>query len=333
MIKPSKLFIWLVIIWSSSLQAHEARPIFIQIDETTQLQYIVQLRVPLTVPEINIPQLKLPNDCQIITLISRHRVAQAYSLKQQYRCSSPLSGQLVELNFPVNTLPITSLFKLTLLSGVQYSQLLNPGEFFWQIPVQESRWDVAQQYAQLGVKHIWTGIDHLLFIACLIFIAGNRRRIFLTLTGFTLAHSLTLMLSTLQWFCLPIPPVEAAIALSILLLAHEMSLNNANSWTYRYPVLVSSCFGLLHGFGFATVLTEIGLPQTEIATALLLFNLGVEIGQCLFVIALLSIGMMLRKTIFTLAGISNKQIRFWSSYLIGTTAAFWLLQRLTVLTS
>ena len=104
----------------------------------------------------------------------------------------------------------------------------------------------------------------------------------ITITGFTLAHSLTLALSTLQIVELPIPPVEAAIALSIVFLAVEIARNDQSSWTYRFPISVSTSFGLLHGFGFAAVLREIGLPQTELPAALLFFNVGVEIGQVIF---------------------------------------------------
>ena len=153
---------------------------------------------------------------------------------------------------------------------------------------------VAVQYTWLGMEHIWIGFDHLLFVLCLIWIAGSLRRILITITGFTLAHSVTLALSALQIVVLPVPPIEAVIALSVLFLATEIArgeggfngakgANGASgALTWRYPIAVSSTFGLLHGLGFAAVLNEIGLPQTELVTGLVFFNVGVEIGQVVF---------------------------------------------------
>ena len=125
-----------------------------------------------------------------------------------------------------------------------------------------SRFSVAQTYAGLGIKHILLGFDHLLFLICLLFIAGTGKRIFITITGFTLAHSLTLVLSALNIVKLSIAPVEAIIALSIVFLATEIAKGRRNTLTWRYPVTVSASFGLLHGFGFAAVLNEIGLLRT-----------------------------------------------------------------------
>jgi len=116
-------------------------------------------------------------------------------------------------------------------------------------------------------------------------VAGVGKKLLVTITGFTIAHSITLALSALNLVRLPIPPVEAVIALSVVYLAMEIALQKKDSLTYRYPIAVSSSFGLLHGFGFAAVLADIGLPQVEIVTSLLFFNIGVELGQIIFVIS------------------------------------------------
>ena len=180
-------------------------------------------------------------------------------------------------------------------------------------------------YLILGIEHILVGLDHLFFVACLVYISGTLRKLLWTITGFTLAHSVTLILATLDLVRVPIAPVESIIALSIVFLAWEIAKNNQQSISYRYPVLVSSSFGLLHGFGFASVLSEIGLPQNEKVTALLSFNLGVEVGQILFVATLFGIYWL-----FTHLSkkITLEKLRFPVSYICGSIATFWMIQRL-----
>jgi hydrogenase/urease accessory protein HupE len=187
---------------------------------------------------------------------------------------------------------------------------------------------VAFEYTRLGIEHIWLGLDHLLFVACLLFIARTPRRLLITITGFTAAHSLTLILSILSWVRLPVPPVEAAIALSILFLVCEIARPLANSWTWRHPVLVSSLFGLLHGFGFASVLRDIVLPQTQLPAALLTFNLGVEIGQLLFVAACLLLYAGAKRLLPHWQRLPRLP-HYLACYPVGTLASFWLFDRLS----
>jgi len=148
--------------------------------------------------------------------------------------------------------------------------------------------EVVKTYVLFGMQHIWQGNDHLLFITCLILIAGSWRRILVTITGFTIAHSLTLTLAALELIRVAVPPVEAMIALSIVFLAREIVLPRRDTLTWRHPISVSASFGLLHGLGFASALAEIGLPQQEIPAALLSFNIGVEIGQIIFVATIIT---------------------------------------------
>ncbi|NRB37156.1 MAG: HupE/UreJ family protein [Pseudomonadales bacterium] len=185
--------------------------------------------------------------------------------------------------------------------------------------------DTAVVYTVLGIEHILVGFDHLLFVACLVFISGTRKKLLMTITGFTLAHSITLMLSAKGLVNIPIQPVEAVIALSIIFLAWEIAKNNKNSLSLKYPVLVSSSFGLLHGFGFAAVLAEIGLPETEKLLALLCFNIGVEIGQLAFVAALFILFVLAAK-LYT--ALTLEKLRFPVSYFCGSLATIWMLQRL-----
>jgi len=186
-------------------------------------------------------------------------------------------------------------------------------------------------YIELGFEHILIGLDHLLFVACLVYISGSRKKLFFTITGFTLAHSITLFLSASNIVTIPIAPVEAVIALSIIFLAWEIAKNRQQSLSLRYPVLVSSSFGLLHGFGFAAVLSDIGLPETERLMALLSFNIGVELGQLAFVLALF---ILVKLASWLYLWMQDKpltlpMLRLPISYLCGITATFWFIQRLT----
>jgi hydrogenase/urease accessory protein HupE len=191
--------------------------------------------------------------------------------------------------------------------------------------------EVIRTYTVFGIQHIWQGLDHLLFVACLIFIAGSWKRILVTITGFTIAHSITLTLAALELLRVAVPPVEAVIALSIVFLARELALDRRDTLTWRYPIAVSGSFGLLHGFGFASALAELGLPPGDIPTALLSFNLGVEIGQIAFVAVVM---LVVRVFTMSLRALSRDQIRGVRGietaivYGIGGVAMFWTMQRL-----
>ena len=185
--------------------------------------------------------------------------------------------------------------------------------------------DTIIAYIGLGIEHILIGLDHLLFVACLVYISGTRRKLLLTITGFTIAHSVTLILAATEVLVIPLPPVEAVIALSIVFLAWEIAKNREASLSLRYPILVSSSFGLLHGFGFASVLADIGLPENEKLSALLCFNIGVEIGQLLFVASLFFVFWGLKKLYRPLL---MQMLRFPTSYACGVLATFWMFERL-----
>lgn len=336
------------LLFSSLVQSHESRPILIEVNELAasqiqgqaqgqtqakgSYQYNVSWRVPSSVPDYTVPRVVMPEHCRG-RVFQANNPAMKYNGKQIYRCEQSVSGQLIRLQFPVINPSVTSLFRVNLLNGEKHSHLLKPGVEEWRVPEQEDPWQIAKEYTVLGMQHIWEGIDHLLFVACLIFIARTPRRILITITGFTVAHSLTLVVSTLGWVRVAVPPVEASIALSIVFLAHEIAVNHRGSWTYRFPVIVSSSFGLLHGFGFAAVLNDLGLPQTELGIALLFFNVGVEIGQIVFIAALLLLFILFKKLVSMISFEQTSYTLFMlqkpASYVIGCLASFWLLERLS----
>jgi hydrogenase/urease accessory protein HupE len=194
--------------------------------------------------------------------------------------------------------------------------------------------EVAATYLRLGVEHILFGLDHLLFVLALVILVRDWRRVAVTVTAFTIAHSMTLAAATLGFVNVPGPPVEATIALSIMLVCVEIlnARRGKPSLTARLPWLVAFSFGLLHGFGFAGALAEVGLPQHAIPAALLFFNLGVEIGQLAFVAAVLAAGGLFRTAMAlrlepALIQRTVNRLDVFAAYAIGTVAAFWLIER------
>ena len=184
--------------------------------------------------------------------------------------------------------------------------------------------EIAKAYTVLGVEHILTGFDHLLFVIGLLFLVGFQRKLIWTITAFTAAHSLTLASAALGWLTLRPPPVEACIALSIVLVAGE-ALRERQTLARRLPALVAFIFGLVHGLGFAGALKEIGLPERHLAVALLTFNVGVEIGQLLVVGAAWAVTWWLSRQPW--AARARRPVL----YLIGTTAAYWSWLRLAAM--
>jgi hydrogenase/urease accessory protein HupE len=181
--------------------------------------------------------------------------------------------------------------------------------------------EIASAYVVLGIEHILEGIDHLLFVVALLFLVGFQRRLVWTITAFTVAHSVTLALSALGWLALRSPPVEAMIALSIVLVAAE-ALHKELTLSRRWPAVVAFLFGLVHGLGFAGALKDIGLPQNHLSVALVTFNVGVELGQLLVVGVAYSVYR-------SLASVSViRRARVPVLYAIGSVAAYWSIGRI-----
>ncbi len=308
--------------------AHDARPAYLQIQEVTPGRYDVLWRTPV-LSGMRLPvSLKLPDAMRSVTepavqelsdsLVER-RVVQADALA--------LAGARVE--FPGLQATITDvLVRVSLLDGTRSTTLVRPSRPWVELAASRGPAAVAGAYLAHGVGHILLGIDHLLFVLALILIVRSTRTLLWTITAFTLAHSITLALATLGVVRVPGPPVEAAIALSILLVASEILHRQRGepSLTARWPWLVAFCFGLLHGFGFAGALTAVGLPPVDVPLALFAFNLGVELGQLAFIAAVLG----------AIAVASRTELLPWlerhalpaAAYAIGIAAAFWFFERL-----
>jgi hydrogenase/urease accessory protein HupE len=302
--------------------AHEIRPAYLQIDETAPAVYEVLWKVPstgATVLDIG------PEFDRGFTLTGGGEALLDGFVVYRYRLTGTkgLPGtRLTIRNLPHTTIDV--LAELRLLDGQRYTFLFHPTSNEVVLPVSPAKWNVVATYARLGIEHILLGADHLLFVLALILLARGFRRIVKTITAFTVAHSITLSLAALGYVNVPGPPVEATIALSILFLALEIlrSLEGETTLTGRNPWLVAFTFGLLHGLGFAGALSRIGLPQKEIPLALACFNVGVELGQLAFVVAVLLLIRALRAK-----GEWPVAARKFVPYAIGAVSAFWVIER------
>jgi hydrogenase/urease accessory protein HupE len=220
------------------------------------------------------------------------------------------------------------LVRVQMLDGTYSTTLISPSRPWIDVATSRGWLGVAGAYLKHGIEHILFGYDHLLFVLALILIVRSYRVLLLTVTAFTVAHSITLSLATLGVVRVPGPPVEAAIALSILLLACEIirSKQGRVGLTANWPWLVAFSFGLLHGFGFASALAEIGLPQKDIPLALFAFNVGVEIGQLIFIAIVLGALACARRIKFP--PVFERYASTGATYAIGIVAAFWFIERL-----
>lgn len=316
------LIILLLIIISFELTyAHESRPLHVEISEIELNTFSVRWKIPPSVSLDNAPMIDL-HGCRATGNIMMMRVNNNVVMKQKFFCENDTSS--IFIKYPAVNPSVSTLIQLKRLSGEHHTILLGPEVSEWIIPTQENVFAVAKSYTKLGVVHILKGIDHLLFIFCLLFIAGTGKRILITVTGFTIAHSITLALSTLNIFKLPFAPIEVVIALSIIFLATEIVRGRRDTLAWKYPIIVSSSFGLLHGFGFAAVLNEIGLPQTELIAGLLFFNVGVELGQIIFVI---TIFILIQIITSVKLGANYNAYAKPMAYMIGSLASYWMIDR------
>ncbi len=311
--------------------AHDARPLSVNIAEQSPNLYVARILVPPTVDAADQPDVIWPSGCEIASREPARPPAVA-SETEVVRCDTSLEGLTLRIAYPVFNPSLSTLFRLHEASGKVVTSVLTPDRLEWTVPREPGWREVAADYLGLGVRHIWTGVDHLLFVTALLILAGTMRRTLLAITGFTVAHSVTLSLSALDLVRLPVAPVEAAIALSILFLAREIAAPHPENLASRYPMLVSSSFGLLHGFGFAAALREVGLPTKELAVGLLSFNLGVEMGQIVFIAGVLAGAYACRR--LSRGGSGRLLAAFGprpevlAGYALGVPAAFWLVQRL-----
>jgi hydrogenase/urease accessory protein HupE len=217
----------------------------------------------------------------------------------------------------------SAMVMVALLDGRQYQEVLNAEQPEFVIPAQSSAGEVMSDYSLLGMEHIWSGIDHLLFVFGLLLLVGGGTRLLWTITAFTVGHSITLSLVTLGFFDYPVALVEFAIALSIFVLAVELTRTSRHDVLWRNPWWLAGGFGLLHGMGFAGALAETGLPQDNVPLALLFFNVGIEIGQIAFIAVVLALWYLLRRPLATW----QDRLLPVPIYILGALSAMWCIER------
>ncbi len=306
--------------------AHRLSPAFFGLTETAPGIYAVQWKVSISGGLASALEPKVPQGCSLTGDVRTYVVNEDVRFQHgTMSCAGGIGGR--ELRIDGLELTQTDvLLRVDYLDGSASNQRLTPAAPSVVIPERPSALDVIRTYTVLGIGHILGGVDHLLFVLALLLLVRGIGRLVATVTAFTLAHSVTLAAATLGFVHVPPAPVEATIALSILFLASELARQGTatrTDLTTRFPWLVAFSFGLLHGFGFAGALSEVGVPQKAVPLALLFFNVGVEIGQLAFIAAVLAIGWSLRRA-------AIRAPVWWpraAAYGIGSVAAFWVVQR------
>ncbi|MEN9685858.1 MAG: hypothetical protein RLZZ28_1644 [Bacteroidota bacterium] len=306
------------------IYAHEMRPALLQIKQTGQHTYDVLWKIPRIGNQVLSIKPVFPAWFELQQKIPANESGGGVLFSFSANSSRDIHGMSVKIS-GLELSVVDVLLQVEFSNGEQYSMIIQPVKNHTNIPAGYTVFDTIKGYLFLGIKHILTGIDHLLFVLALMLITKRGRKLIVTVTAFTLAHSITLTLAALGQIHLPGPPVEAVIALSILFLALEIiaEQQGRTTLTGRQPWLVAFSFGLLHGLGFAGALASIGLPQKNVALALGFFNVGVELGQLFFIALILSIGWLLRrKKDWPLL------LKKAPAYIIGSVAAFWLIDRI-----
>jgi hydrogenase/urease accessory protein HupE len=310
----------------TSVVAHESRPAYLEMRQTSPERYELIWRTPV-LSGMRLPVvLTLPEGVRNVTEPHTQELSDSLVERRMIEAPNGLAGKRIEFTGLQGTITDV-LVRVQLRDGEHTTTLVHPSQPWVDIAAAQGLWTVASAYLRHGIEHILFGYDHLLFVFALILIVRNLRVLFWTVTSFTLAHSITLALATLGVVHVPGPPVEAAIALSILLLACEIvrqGRGNA-SVTAQWPWLVAFSFGLLHGFGFASALADIGLPHGDIPLALFTFNVGVEIGQLAFIAAVLAVFAIVKR--LPLPAILVQRAQPVATYVIGGVAAFWFIER------
>jgi hydrogenase/urease accessory protein HupE len=244
------------------------------------------------------------------------------------RCTAALTGQRIGVD-GLRTRATDALVRIRLADGRSVQTVLRGNESAITVPEGTGKLDVLRAYLVLGFEHILTGFDHLLFVLGLTLLVHGRRQLLWTITAFTAGHSVTLSVAALGYVSLPTAPIEVLIALTILVLAVELTREAAgrDGWMQRRPWAVAFAFGLLHGLGFAGALAQVGLPADEIPLALFSFNVGIELGQLLFVACVLATRSALRR----LPTDFPRPVRALPAYAIGSLAVFWMWERIAAL--
>jgi len=319
----------LLITFASGAFAHEMRPAYLELRQTGADTYDVLWKVPGKGDNQRLALfVELPEGSSNVTEPRASMINNAFTERWSVTRPGGLTGGTITIA-GLSSSMTDVLVRLQRLDGTTQVTRLMPAAPSFVVQAVPQSTQVAATYLLLGVEHILGGIDHLLFVLALLILVKGKRRLIVTVTAFTVAHSLTLAGATLGLLHVPGKPIEAAIALSIVFVAAEIihSRQGRVGLTGRFPWIVAFTFGLLHGFGFASALSEVGLPQSDIPIALLFFNVGVEVGQLSFIAVVFAVIASAR---YLTRNLTLPQPT-WSwripPYVIGSLAMFWVIQR------
>lgn len=318
---PALLIMLLMVV---SAYAHEVRPAYLSVEEKAPGEFSVLFKTPMQGDARLALSALFSGRVERSSPVISHQTGDAMVQTWHMRTVEPLSGQNVLIDGLQNSMT-DALVHVVLANGNTWTARLTPSEPSTIIPAAQSSWTIFAVYVRHGIEHIAFGFDHLLFVSALMLIVRDWRKLVKVVTAFAAAHSITLTCATLGWVTLPSAPVETMIVISIVLVAAEVVRmeRGQRSLAITSPWIVAFAFGLLHGFGFAGALVELGLPQDDIPLALLAFNIGVELGQLAFIAVILTALHFVRRIVM----IPRRAI-IGSAYAIGTVAAFWSVQRL-----
>ena len=331
--RPLVLLLWLAAWLPFGAQAHEVRPGYLEIRQVAAETFDVLWKVPARGEYRLRLHARLPAECQGAPNQGSF-VGGAFVEQWRAQCPGGLAGRTIDIE-GLSATRTDVLARIEWSDGTTQAVRLTPERTSFEAEAAPGALEVARTYFMLGVEHILLGIDHLLFVLGLLFLVGNWKRLVATVTAFTVAHSITLAAATLGLVHVAQAPVEATIALSIMFVAAEIihGKHGEPRLASRAPWLVAFVFGLLHGFGFAGALREIGLPQKDVPLALLFFNVGVEAGQLMFVAAVVVVFSVMTRLVRKQGSRdhgpwhSEALIRTPVAYAIGSIAAFWTVQR------
>jgi len=306
--------------------AHRFAPSLLNVQEVAPLQYNVVWKTPAQgVSNVPLRPL-LPESCAVTNASEPQLEDAGVVTSWQLQCAALGENGLVGQTLGVSGLganQASAMVMVSLLDGRRYQKVLNTEQPEFVIPAESSAGNVASDYTRLGIEHIWMGFDHLMFVFGLLLLVGGGTRLLWTITAFTVGHSITLSLVTLGIFDFPVALVEFAIAVSIFVLAVELTRAAKHDALWRNPWWLAGGFGLLHGMGFAGALAETGLPQDNVPLALLFFNVGIEIGQITFILAVLALWYVIRKPLAPW----QDRLRPVPIYILGALSAMWCIER------
>ena len=315
---------WTFVLFPASAQADELRPAYIEMTEESPGHWSLLWKASANSRLGQTGEIVLPGNCRNTDGPRREYAGSNILTRLALRCDGSVQGQTIGLS-GLELSTTDALVRIAPIGSAMQTVRLTPDQPSATLARPSVISNVAATYTILGIEHILMGFDHLFFVLALVLLLKGGWLVAKTVTAFTIAHSLTLIGTTVGLLSLPSQPVEAAIALSIVFLAVEIVKAKPGEirLSEQFPWIVAFLFGLLHGFGFAGALAEIGLPEGDVPLALLTFNLGVEIGQLVIVAVALAALHAIRK----FQGLWLQPTKTAMAYGIGIISTYWFIER------